>query len=50
MLRGGSKERALDLDEIKAAIGSLPDRFQRDAAQENIVLIELFVASERKPK
>ncbi len=44
------KERALDLDEIRAAVGSLPDRSQRDAAQENIVLIELFVASERKPK
>ncbi len=36
-----SKERALDLEEIKAAIGSLPDRSQREAAGENIILVEL---------
>jgi hypothetical protein len=44
------KERALSLDEIRAAIGSLPDPSQREAANENIVLLELVIASERKPK
>jgi Nucleotidyltransferase of unknown function (DUF6036) len=44
------KERALNLDEIRAAIGSLPDPSQREAANENIVLLELVIASERKPK
>jgi hypothetical protein len=44
------KKRALDLDQIRAAVGSLPDPAQREAASENIVLIELFVTSERKPK
>jgi hypothetical protein len=43
------KKRALRLDQIKAAVGSLPDAAQRDAAGENIVLVELFVTSERKP-
>jgi hypothetical protein len=38
------------LDEIRAAIGSLPDPSQREAANENIVLLELVIASERKPK
>jgi hypothetical protein len=42
------KERALDLDEIRAAIGSLPDATQREAASENIFLVELVVANERK--
>jgi hypothetical protein len=42
-------KRALDLGQIKAAVGSLPDPAQREAASENIVLVELFVASERKP-
>jgi hypothetical protein len=36
-----SKERALGLDEIKAAIGSLPDQSQREAAGENIILVGL---------
>jgi hypothetical protein len=42
------KERALDLDEIRAAIGSLPDASQRESARENIFLIELVVANGRK--
>jgi hypothetical protein len=42
-------KRALDLGQIEAAVGSLPDPAQRDAARGNIVLVELFVASERKP-
>jgi len=42
------KERALDLDEIRAAIGSLPDATQREAARENIFLVELVVANEKK--
>ncbi len=42
------KERALDLDEIRAAIGSLPDATQREAASEKIFLVELVVANEKK--
>jgi len=42
------KERALDLDEIRAAIGSLPDASQRESARENIFLVELVVANGRK--
>ncbi len=42
------KERALDLDQIRAAIGSLPDAAQREAASENIFLVELVMANERK--
>ena len=44
------KERALKLDDIRAAIGSLPDPSQRATAQENIVFVELVVAAERRPK
>jgi hypothetical protein len=39
------KERALSMDEIRAAIGSLPDPSQREAAGENVVLVELVVAN-----
>jgi len=42
------KERALQMDEIRVAIGSLPDLSQREAASENIVLVELIVAGERR--
>ena len=41
------KERALDLDQIRAAIGSLPDAAQREAASENIFLVELVMANKR---
>jgi hypothetical protein len=44
------RARALDLDQIRAAIGSLRDRAQREAASENVVVVELFAASDRKPK
>jgi uncharacterized nucleotidyltransferase DUF6036 len=44
------KEQALHLGDIRSAIGSLPDGFQREAARENIVFVELVVASERGPK
>lgn len=44
------KKRALEVAQIRAAVGSLPDPAQREAANENIILVELFVASERKPK
>jgi hypothetical protein len=37
-----AKERALALDEIRAAIGSLPEPLQRETAGENILLVELF--------
>ena len=42
------KERALSLDEIRAAIRSLPDPSQGGTADENMVLVELLVANERK--
>src|ERR1700730_360693 len=38
---------ALSVDEIRAAIGSLPDPSQREAANENIVLVELVAADMR---
>jgi hypothetical protein len=41
------KERALDLDAIMSAVNSLPELPQREAASENIVLVELVVASAR---
>jgi hypothetical protein len=44
------KQRALALDQIKAAIYSLPDLTQREAASENIVLVQLFIPTERNPK
>jgi hypothetical protein len=44
------KERALDLNEIRAAIGSLPDPSQRESANENTVLVELIVANHRRGK
>jgi hypothetical protein len=42
-----AKERALDLADIRAAIGSLPEPLQRETAGENILLVELF-GTERK--
>jgi hypothetical protein len=44
------KDRALSLDEIRIAAESLPDLSQREAAGANMVLVELIVAGERKPK
>jgi hypothetical protein len=44
------KERSLDLEEIRTAVGTLPDASQRESATENIVLVELVVANQRKPK
>ena len=41
-------ERALDLDQIRAAIDFSPDTPQREAASENIFLVELVMANERK--
>jgi len=43
------KERALDLDKIRAAVGSLPEPLQRKTAGENILLVELF-GTERKTR
>jgi hypothetical protein len=42
------KERALSLDDIKAAITTLPDTSQRMAATENVVLADLVVARGRE--
>jgi hypothetical protein len=42
------KERALSLDQIKAAIASLPNPSQRETAGENMVLTQLIVAEDRK--
>ena len=44
------KERALNMDDIKAAIGALPNPSQREVASANIVLVGLVVASESKTK
>ncbi len=43
------KERALDLEKIRAAVGSLPEPLQRETAGENVLLVELF-GTERKPR
>ena len=43
------KEQALDLSDIRAAIGLLPDGTQRENAQENIVFVELLAPTNRKP-
>jgi len=42
------KQRALNLDEIRTAVASLPDASQRKTANENMVPVELIVA-EREP-
>lgn len=44
------KERALRLDDIRAAIDVLPDSAQRETAGENLILVELVTASERTGK
>jgi hypothetical protein len=41
------KERALGLAEIRAAVETLPDFSQREVAGENLILVELVMASER---
>jgi hypothetical protein len=43
------KTRALKLDEIAAAVRTLPDILQRETAAENMILVELY-GTERKPK
>jgi hypothetical protein len=43
------KERALTLDDIREAVGTLPDHHQREVADGNMVLVGLFVV-ERRPK
>ena len=42
------KERALDLDQNRAAIDLLPGASQREAANDNIFLVELVITNERK--
>jgi hypothetical protein len=41
------KERKLDLKEIRAAVGTLPNLTQREIAAENMVLVGLVTPSER---
>lgn len=41
------KDRALDLDEIRTAITTLPDALQREKAIDNIVFVDLIVAPGR---
>ena len=41
------KERALNLDAIRTAVGLLPDASQREAAGGNVILVELVVTKER---
>src|SRR5258708_4106148 len=43
------RERALTADDIRRAIGALPDPVQRETASGNVVLVEL-VGSARRPK
>jgi hypothetical protein len=40
------KERALNLDAIRSAVETLPDSMQRETAGENLILVELVIASE----
>jgi uncharacterized nucleotidyltransferase DUF6036 len=43
-------ERALDLDEVRAAVTTLPNPLQREAAAGNVVLVELVIGAEKNPK
>jgi hypothetical protein len=42
------KERALSTEDIRAAIATLPNASQREAASENIFLAELVIVRDRK--
>jgi hypothetical protein len=42
------KERALSMEDIRAAIATLPNASQREAASENILLAELIVVRDHK--
>jgi hypothetical protein len=44
------KARALNLDDIRAAIESLPDESQRETATENMILVGLVARTGREPK
>ena len=44
------KERALSLDDIREAVGTLPDETQREVADGNMILVELLVGNGRGPK
>ena len=44
------KELGLGLADIRTAIDSLPDATQRETARDNIVFVELVVASQRGPE
>jgi hypothetical protein len=50
MSRGGSKEGALDLGAIRAAVGSLPEASQREAAGKNVLLVELAAGGDERGK
>jgi hypothetical protein len=43
------KERALELDDVKSAVATLPNQLQQEVATENIVLVGLVTGAE-KPK
>lgn len=43
-------ECALDLDEVKAAVATLPNLLQREVAEANLVLVELVTDADRKEK
>jgi len=45
-----AKERALDLDEVRAAVATLPNGLQREVAADNIVLVGLMIGAEKNPK
>jgi hypothetical protein len=44
------KARALNLDDIRTAIESLPDESQRETATENMILVGLVARTGREPK
>lgn len=47
---GWAKERGLALDEVRAAVATLPNPSQREAAAENIVLVGLVIGTEKNSK
>jgi len=44
------KERALSLEDIRKAVDTLPDAGQREAADANMILVELLAGDQRKPE
>jgi hypothetical protein len=43
-------ERSLNLDEVRAAVATLPNPLQRETAEANVVLVELVIGEDRNTK